>query len=149
FEDEGDEAAGRPDLDHRDRIEKFVVDFYRQVAQDDLLGPIFAAERVDWSAHIPKLTDFWSWQLLGERGYEGNPLKAHEPAHARNPFRPEHYLRWLDLFESTLDRSFEGPMVEVARGRARRMAGALQRLLRGQDAPGTEAVMPMLTRRDR
>ena len=142
----GSEPAdtGRPDLARRDDIERFVVDFYRQVAMDDLLGPIFAAEHVDWSVHIPKLVDFWAWQLLGEEAYERNPLRAHEPVHARNPFRAEHYLRWLDLFESTLDRSFAGPLAETARGRARRMAGALQRLLRGESAPGGAPVAPLL-----
>ena len=140
------ESAGstRPDLDRREHIEQLVVDFYREVAMDDLLGPIFAAEGVDWAVHIPKLVDFWAWQLLGEQAYERNPLRAHEPVHARHPFRTEHYLRWLDLFESTLDGSFQGPLAETARGRARRMAGALQRLLRGESAPGGDAVAPLL-----
>ncbi len=136
--------AGRSDLARREDIERLVVDFYRQVAMDDLLGPIFAAERVDWSVHIPKLVDFWAWQLLGDEVYERNPLRAHEPVHTRHPFRAEHYLRWLDLFESTLDRSFAGPLTETARGRARRMAGALQRLLRGESGPGTAGVAPLL-----
>jgi len=34
--------GARPDLDSRTRIEGFVRSFYRDVAQDDLLGPVFA-----------------------------------------------------------------------------------------------------------
>jgi hemoglobin len=109
---------------------------------------VFHAARVDWSVHFPKLVDFWAWQLLGERGYEGNPLRAHEPAHARTPFRPEHYARWLDLFEATVDEHFEGERAEAAKQRARRMAQALARLLAGASAPGDDAVEVRMLRKD-
>ena len=106
---------------------------------DDLLGPVFAAARVDWRAHIETLVEFWSWQLFGIRGYEGTPLRAHAPSHARTPFTDAHYARWLDLFESTIDASFAGPVAELAKARGRKMASALSRLLGGvagaPDAP--------------
>jgi hemoglobin len=130
----------RHDIVGRDDIRNFVVAFYRDAAMDDLLGPIFQAARVDWSVHIPKLVDFWAWQLFGERGYGGNPLRAHEPPHARTPFRPEHYERWLNLFTETVDTHFEGPAAEAAKQRAVRMATALRRLLEGNTASGDEAV---------
>jgi hemoglobin len=119
------------DLNDRGDVEQLVRSFYRQVAMDDVLGPVFAAARVDWSAHIPKLADFWAWQLLGQHGYDGNPLRAHEPVHARIPFIDEHYERWLELFEATVDELFAGPVAELAKGRARRLARALRRLLDG------------------
>ncbi|HEX5094454.1 MAG TPA: group III truncated hemoglobin [Acidimicrobiia bacterium] len=133
----------RPDLDRRDRIEQFVRDFYRQVAMDDLLGPVFARAHVDWSAHLPKMVDFWSWQLLGEARYERNPLRAHERVHAQDPFTPALYERWLELFDGTVDDGFAGPLADVAKQRARRMAQALRRLLDGTSAPGTEPVEPV------
>jgi hemoglobin len=146
--DAGGEAAcsahlfdvDRDDLRTRTDVERLVRDFYRKVAMDDLLGPIFAAARVDWSLHIPKLTDFWAWQLLGQRGYEGNPLRAHEPVHAATPFDDAHFERWLDLFEETVDELFAGPTAELAKGRARRMASSMRRLLSGVSAPGDVAV---------
>ena len=76
------------DIADRGDVARLVIAFYRDVAMDDLLGPTFAAARVDWPEHIEKLTDFWAGQLFGERGYEGNPLRAHEPVHARTPLRP-------------------------------------------------------------
>ena len=75
---------------------------------DDVLGPVFAATEMNWNTHIETLVDFWSWQLFGERGYDGNPLRAHEPVHARTPFTAEHYDRWLELFEDTVDNLFAG-----------------------------------------
>jgi hemoglobin len=137
----------RHDIVGRDDIERLVVAFYRDVAMDDVLGPIFNAARVDWSVHIPKLVDFWAGQLLGERGYDGNPLRAHEPVHARTPFHDAHYQRWLEIFDGTVDRFSEGPVAETAKARARRMARALQRLLAGVPGAAAEPVEVMVVRR--
>jgi hemoglobin len=121
------------DIGDRSDIELFVRDFYRQAAMDGVLGPIFAAAAINWNAHIETLVDFWSWQLFGQRGYDGNPLRAHEPVHARTPFSAEHYERWLALFEDTIDHSFVGPVADLAKARARKMATAMRRLLDGVD----------------
>lgn len=128
------------DITTRADIERLVRSFYRQAAMDDLLGPVFAAAHVDWNAHIATLTDFWAWQLLGQRGYQGHPLRAHEPVHARTPFSPAHYRRWVELFTDTVDAEFSGPVAEITKTRGRKMAAALQRLLEGHSGPGTVAV---------
>ena len=141
------ELAARADIDSRDDVELLVRSFYRYAAMDELLGPIFMAADLDWPFHIAKLTDFWSWQLLGHRGYEGNPLRAHQPVDARTPFADEHFERWLDLFTSTVDEHFVGTTADVAKARATKMSGALQRLLAGVSAQGDVAVEPMLPRR--
>src|SRR5204863_4521975 len=99
----------RRDLATRADVERLVRAFYRAAAMDDLLGPVFTAAGVSWPDHLATVTDFWMWQLFGVRGYEGNPLRAHEPAHARTPFGAEHFERWLTLFVETVDGRFEGP----------------------------------------
>ncbi len=126
----------RHDLATRRDVELLVRTFYRAAAMDDLLGPVFAAAHVDWSAHLATVTDFWMWQLLGVRGYEGNPLVAHRPAHGATPFTNAHFERWLALFTETLDEHFEGAVAELAKARAAKMARALQRLLQGEASPG-------------
>ena len=128
--------AERHDLAQRRHVELLVRTFYRAAAMDDRLGPIFSAARVDWPAHIATVTDFWMWQLFGVRGYEGNPLIAHRPAHRKTPFTPAHFERWLALFTETVDELFEGPVAELAKARGTKMAQALQRLLRGESSPG-------------
>jgi len=125
-----------PDIGGRAHVERFVRDFYRQAAMDDVLGPVFAAAGMDWNKHIETLVEFWSWQLFGVRGYEGNPLRAHEPVHARTPFTPHHYDRWLELFVDTIDNLFSGPVAELAKARAHKMATAMQRLLNGVSDAG-------------
>lgn len=137
--------AAEVDLATRDDIERMVVDFYREAAMDDLLGPVFAAAHVDWPTHIDTLTAFWAWQLLGERGYDGNPLRAHEPIHTRTLFTTAHYGRWIALFCETIDEHYAGPMAEEAKTRGRKMAGALQQLMSGVSDRGDVPVTPTLT----
>ncbi len=137
------ELAERRDLAGREDVATLVVAFYRYAAMDELLGPVFAEAHVDWPEHIETLTDFWAWQLFGERGYTGNPLRAHESVHAVTPFTDAHFDRWLDLFTSTLDELFAGPTVEVAKGRAAKMASAMRRLLRGRHGAASEPLEPM------
>ena len=112
---------------------------------DDVLGPVFAAAGMNWNRHIETLVEFWSWQLFGVRGYEGNPLRAHEPVHARTPFTTEHYERWLELFVGTIDNLFTGPVAELAKARARKMATAMQRLLDGVSDVGDAPIDAMWT----
>lgn len=137
------ELADRPDLVDRVDIDRLVRDFYRDAAMDDLLGPVFEAADVDWNVHIATLVEFWSWQLLGEAGYVGHPLRAHEPIHARTPLTPAHYARWIALFTETVDATFVGPVAERAKARGTKMAAAMERLLAGVSADGGEAIEPL------
>ncbi len=125
----------RRDLVTPSDIELLVREFYRAAAMDDLLGPVFEAARIDWPSHIATVSDFWSWQLLGIPGYTGHPLRAHEPAHRRTPFTPQHFERWLALFTETVDELYEGRVADLAKGRAAKMANALQRLLPDPPVP--------------
>lgn len=133
----------RDDISDRFDIELLVRNFYRDAAMDDLLGPVFEAAQVNWNAHIETLTDFWAWQLLGEARYQGQPLRAHEPVHARTPLSHDMYERWLELFCDTVDTSFQGPRAEVAKVRGRKMAAAMERLLSGVSASGAEGIEPL------
>ena len=140
------DLANRKDLVTRGDVELLVRSFYRYAAMDELLGPIFSAAHVAWDDHVATLTDFWSWQLLGERGYTGHPLRAHEPVHARTPFADAHYERWLDLFVSTVDEHFVGNTAELAKHRATKMANALRKLLNGEYGAASESVEPTFAR---
>jgi hemoglobin len=113
------------DLDTKDQIAEMVRRFYADVAQDDLLGPMFNdVARVDWSEHLPKLTDFWCRALLDLPGYAGNPFRAHAQVHAKRAFTAAHFERWLSLFHETLELGWTGPRAE----RARRLADDVARV---------------------
>jgi hemoglobin len=83
------------------QIDAVVADFYAAARADPELGPVFAAHVDDWSAHEAKIVRFWRGALRGERSYDGNPMQVHLAAGA---VRPEHFARWLDLFDETLVR---------------------------------------------
>jgi len=89
--------------------------FYGDVAQDDLLGPMFNdVAQVDWSEHLPKLAAFWCRALLGRPGYSGNPFRAHADVHRRRAFTAAHFERWLSLFHETLELGWAGPCADRA-----------------------------------
>ncbi|MCD9622264.1 group III truncated hemoglobin [Rhabdothermincola salaria] len=103
------------DLDSPEQIAELVRRFYADVAQDELLGPLFNdVARVDWSEHLPKLTAFWCRALLGQAGYTGNPFQAHAHIHAQRPFTAAHFVRWLSLFHETVELGWSGPNADRA-----------------------------------
>jgi hemoglobin len=132
------------DLDTRKEIHDLVVRFYREIAFDELLAPVFVeVAEVDWSVHIPKLIDFWCRVLLGHPGYDGFVLGAHRQVHEVEAFRPELFDRWYLLFVETLDQGWRGPMTENAKIHAARIATTLaRRLLDLEWEPPSERRVP-------
>ena len=122
------------DLDSRSHIHDLVVDFYREVAMDDLLGPVFGeAAEVDWASHIPKLIDYWCRVLLRQPGYDGYILRVHQHVNDMEPFRPELFDRWYQLFVAAADRGWEGPVAERAKSHAAQIAAMLSRRVSGAE----------------
>ena len=124
-----------PDLDSPEQIAEMVRRFYADIAQDDLLGPIFNdVAKVDWAEHLPKLASFWSRTLLGVEGYSGNPFSKHAAVHQKRPLDLDLFQRWLTLFHVTLREGWDGPNTEraftiatnVARTHASQLFGAIQ-----------------------
>jgi len=118
------------DLDSPAEIAEMVRRFYQDVAQDDLLGPMFNdVAQVDWVEHLPKLTAFWCRALLGIEGYAGNPFRAHAIVNDQAPFTHAHFQRWLDLFHDAVELGWTGPnaqrALDLAHNVARVHAGQL------------------------
>lgn len=124
------------DLDGRGPIHDLVVHFYREVALDDLLGPVFAeVAETDWAEHIPKLIDYWCRVLLGTPGYDGRILAAHQRVHDEQAFDVELFDRWYELFVASVDAGWAGPCADQAKEHAARMSGVLSRRLLGTSSP--------------
>jgi hemoglobin len=120
------------DITRRSDVHDLIVGFYREVVFDDLLGPVFEeVAEVDWSAHIPKLIDYWCRVLLGQPGYDGFILGPHRQVHEREAFRLELFDRWYLLFVEAIDDEWSGPVAERAKAHAARMAVTLSRRLLG------------------
>lgn len=106
-----------------DDIRILVHTFYGRVREDDFIGPIFNRKIGDWDAHLSKLRDFWSSVILRTRRYEGRPMRAHL---LLPDIRPEHFDRWLDLFEATARDVLEPEAARVFIQRARMIADSFE-----------------------
>ena len=116
------------DLDTRADIHDLVVHFYREIAFDDLLAPIFTeAAEVDWAVHIPRLIDYWSQVLLGDPGYDGAILAAHRYVHDLEALTVELFDRWYRLFVASVDGRWAGTQADAAKEHAARTAALLAR----------------------
>ena len=60
--------------------------------------------------------------MLGEPGYRNNMVQKHLAL----PIQPEHFTKWLSLFNATVDEVFSGDKAEEAKSRAYSMAVVIQ-----------------------
>jgi hemoglobin len=113
-------------------VHDLVVAFYREVVFDDLLAPVFTeTAEVDWSVHIPRLIDYWCRVLLGEPGYVGALLASHQHVHDVEPLRPEHFDRWLALWNDCIDQRWAGSNADRAKAHASRIGRVIAGRLGG------------------
>ncbi|MFN8278969.1 MAG: group III truncated hemoglobin [Saprospiraceae bacterium] len=108
------------DIRHSDDIRTLVDDFYSVVCEDDMLKNIFVdVMNVNWQHHLPKMYLFWEKILFGTGDYEGRPFPPHVAVHQKVNLTPLHFERWLSIFESSVDKLFEGPKADEIKWRAR------------------------------
>lgn len=100
-------------------IQQLVDAFYEKVRDDELLGPVFNRVIEDrWPEHLEKMYRFWQTVLLDEHTYHGSPFSPH----AHLPIGEEHFKRWLQLFNTTVNEHFTGEKATEAIWRAEKMA---------------------------
>ena len=102
-------------------LERLVRAFYEAAREDAMLGPLFVGVH-DWEAHISKITTFWSSVALMTGRYHGQPLAAHVPLE----LQPQHFRRWLALFEQTASGICSPAAVTYLMEKARRIAQSLE-----------------------
>ena len=120
----------RPDLDEPGQIDALIDRFYARILRDPELAPLFLeVAELRLKEHLPRIKAYWRKMLLGEGDYRRHMMQKHRDLDRRHPLRSAHYLRWLALFETTLDKQHSGPVAERARTLARRVAGNMRRNL--------------------
>lgn len=94
--------AGRPvdadpALQQREaEIARLVERFYALGREDPVLGPVFESRVSDWPTHLQAMRGFWSSAIYRTGRYHGRPLEVHRRI---SEIRPEHFARWLQLWE--------------------------------------------------
>lgn len=107
------------DIRDVDDIKTLIDTFYQTVTADELLGPVFNdIAKVNWEHHLPVMYNFWEFLLLGGKHYTGNPIQKHFDLHQRYPLSAEHFDRWLEIFQKTVDQLFTGKVADDAKFRA-------------------------------
>lgn len=113
-------------LETPDDIKLMVDSFYERVRKDDLIGPIFdEIIKVDWTSHLPRMYTFWETVAFQQAGYKGDPIGKHQAVARQVELKPEHFERWLALFEETVNALFDGRIAEMVKQRAQIMSHAI------------------------
>ena len=109
----------------RDDIRRLVIAFYTDVRKDDLLAPVFATKisKGDWPEHMEHITNFWSSIFLKTGAFDGNPMRKH---FALSGLTPQHFTRWLDLFQQTAEAKLTPPQAKAIQHMASRIAQSFQ-----------------------
>jgi hemoglobin len=117
----------KKDIEDRDDIIRLVNTFYDKVKPDETIGYFFnRVVNVDWEKHLPVMYNFWENIIFHSGSYSGNPMKHHVDLHQKSPMKKEHFNRWIQLFNETVDEIFEGEHAEQAKQRALSIATVMQ-----------------------
>jgi hemoglobin len=107
------------DITDLDDIKILVNTFYTKVQNDALIGPVFNEKIAGrWPEHLEKMYRFWQTILLEVHSYSGSPF----PPHKQLPVHKDHFIRWMEIFTTTTDQLYTGPLAEEAKLRAKNMA---------------------------
>jgi hemoglobin len=105
-------------------IRRLVREFYAVVRQDEILQPTFSAIiGDDWEPHLIRMESFWASVAIGDSSFQGNVYGKHMQLKG---IIPEHFERWLALFEQNADRIFPADVATNLKLMAHRIASSLQ-----------------------
>ncbi|MEE4209799.1 MAG: group III truncated hemoglobin [Parvularcula sp.] len=104
-------------------VSLLVERFYGNVRKDELLAPIFAERISDWPHHLERMKTFWRSILFNSGEFSGNPMVKHM---AIPGLEKAHFVRWLELFYTTLhDLGPQPDGTKLVAERARAIADSL------------------------
>lgn len=118
------------DIQNRDDIYRIIERFYEQLLTDPIVGFFFTdLVQLDLSRHLPKITDFWNFQLFGVRDYRGNVYEVHHQLHLKAKLTHDHFHRWLFVLNQTIDSLYTGPVASEMKYRAAAIAEKMAQAL--------------------
>jgi hemoglobin len=123
------------DIENRGDIDHLMREFYSKAITDDVIGYIFTdVAKLDLGHHLPIIGDFWE-TLLFQTGsyakYGRNPLMVHGELSEKTPLRPEHFKRWLEIFDETVNGLFAGERADFLLQRAHMIANRMLNYVSG------------------
>ncbi|HRA60694.1 MAG TPA: group III truncated hemoglobin [Bacteroidia bacterium] len=117
----------KADIKDRRDIELLINTFYEKVKVDSFIGFFFTdVVKVNWDKHLPVMYDFWESVVFHTGIYDGNPMEKHIDLNKKSPMKMEHFQRWMQLFNETVDELFAGAKADVIKQRAISIATVMQ-----------------------
>lgn len=113
-------------------IRRMLDRFYSNILKDELLAHYFIEKLGDemisdeWQKHLDRLTDYWASITLGDKAYNGQPVKQH--IYLEN-VQKETFERWLKLFSESVDKYYTKEIADIFKSRAEVIANSFMRLM--------------------
>jgi hemoglobin len=109
----------KSDIKTRKDIELLVTTFYDEIKSDPVIGHIFTrVTGANPEKYLRLMSDFWENTLLYTGAYTGNPIETHRRLNKIFRLRDEHFRQWVNVFNTTIDKLFEGQNALLAKERA-------------------------------
>lgn len=96
------------DLESRRDIAFLVINFYRNVKVDPLIGHFFNENTAHLEKHLPTMVSFWETIILGEKLYRLCPTINKVKPRQIFPSEEQHLERWLTIWVKTIYENFSG-----------------------------------------
>ena len=107
------------DINQRKDLDLLVSEFYKKVLTDEKITPVFTGKvKINWTTHLPIISDFWENLLWGGNKYQDNLMQKHLDFNKNIPLTPLHLERWLLHWNTTLTENFSGKNTEEVKERA-------------------------------
>lgn len=86
---------------------------------------------MDLAIHLPRIALFWQVTLLHTGDYVGRPMQLHRQLADTAGLTVDLFERWLQIWHTTIDAMFTGPVADRAKSDAVRMAAGMARAISG------------------
>lgn len=124
------------DIATREDIDALMTTFYGRAMADPVIGYLFTdIAQLDLAHHLPVIGDFWESTLFGTGNYARHgrhPLLIHAALDRLEPLRVEHFRRWLEIFNRSVDESFSGTRANHAKQRGQAIAHRMVEFIAAQ-----------------
>lgn len=130
----------KKDIETRRDIDDLMNRFYSKAFADETIGYIFKIAELDLKHHLPVIGDFWETLLFGIGDYQRHgrsPLQIHALLNLKTALRAEHFRRWLEIFNETVDETFAGDRAGFAKLRAAAIANRMSSYISGSSVSAT------------
>lgn len=116
------------DIENREDIDLFVIEFYNKLLKDENLKHFFddIIRNNKLKHHLIIISDFWEDLIFGSINYQRNAMQPHLLLNNKKQFKKKHFEIWLDHFNSTINKNFKGKKAEFAKTRALSIATVMQ-----------------------